>query len=160
MRRSNVSSTILRLSATGRRRRSKALLTTTRSEVSIYPPMWNFRKCPQRAIVLACSRFVQTVHTRRLRSLVNLRNNTTTRIPCERNNTGVSISRSPARARSSRALSRGGYAALFRIRGCRCDLYRCGASRPQLCHGLLGQAVSYYHPHWQPPDAAYLKLGW
>src|SRR2546429_1820100 len=22
-----------------------------------------------------------------------------------------------------------------------------------------GQAVSYYHPHWQPPDAAHLKLG-
>jgi len=25
--------------------------------------------------------------------------------------------------------------------------------------GYWGQAVSYYHPHWQPPDAAYLKLG-
>jgi hypothetical protein len=37
---SNVSSTILRFSATERRRRSKALLTTTRSEVSIYPPKW------------------------------------------------------------------------------------------------------------------------
>jgi hypothetical protein len=37
---SNVSSTILRLSATERRRRGNALLTTTRSEVSIYPPMW------------------------------------------------------------------------------------------------------------------------
>src|SRR3984893_5654737 len=37
---SNVSSTILRLSATERRRRGNALLTTTRSEASIYPPMW------------------------------------------------------------------------------------------------------------------------
>src|ERR1700694_5722073 len=43
---SNVSSTILRLSATERRRRSKALLTTTLSEVSIYPPMCTLPKVP------------------------------------------------------------------------------------------------------------------
>ena len=24
---------------------------------------------------------------------------------------------------------------------------------------LIGEAASYYHPHWQPPDAAHLKLG-
>ena len=30
---------------------------------------------------------------------------------------------------------------------------------PNCAMAYWGQAVSYYHPHWQPPDAAHLKLG-
>jgi len=30
---------------------------------------------------------------------------------------------------------------------------------PNCAMAYWGQAVSYYHPHWQPPDASYLKLG-
>ena len=30
---------------------------------------------------------------------------------------------------------------------------------PNCAMAYWGQAVSYYHPHWQPPDAAHLNLG-
>jgi len=30
---------------------------------------------------------------------------------------------------------------------------------PNCAMAYWGQAVSYYHPHWQPPDATHLKLG-
>ena len=30
---------------------------------------------------------------------------------------------------------------------------------PNCAMAYWGEAVSYYHPHWQPPDAAHLKLG-
>jgi len=30
---------------------------------------------------------------------------------------------------------------------------------PTCAMAYWGQAVSYYHPHWQPPDASHLKLG-
>ena len=30
---------------------------------------------------------------------------------------------------------------------------------PNCAMAYWGQAVSYYHPHWQPPDASHLKLG-
>jgi len=30
---------------------------------------------------------------------------------------------------------------------------------PNCAMAYWGEAASYYHPHWQPPDAAHLKLG-
>src|SRR5260370_42599503 len=30
---------------------------------------------------------------------------------------------------------------------------------PNCAMAYWGEAVRYYHPHWQPPDAAHLKLG-
>src|SRR5207302_11346718 len=35
-----------------------------------------------------------------------------------------------------------------------------GARRePNYAMAYWGEAASYYHPHWQPPDTAHLKLG-
>ena len=54
-----VCSTIRHFSPTGHRRLCGSLLTTARSEMSIYSPSGHLRKCPQRAIFHTNPHFVQ-----------------------------------------------------------------------------------------------------